>query len=1742
MKSPKQFSGVRLIPSAVFVLALIVTSVSSPRAVQAQGLSFPAEINKEFSPVSISSGGVSRLSITIFNPNLFQITNATWTDDLVGIQDGITIASPMNLTSTCGTDVTVVEGGTSLSLSNGTVPPQVGVVPGSCTVSINVTSTTPGNLINTIPAGGLTGSGGGGTVTNTTPASATLRVGAVLPPDIDKSFDPNTMWVGEVSQLTITIRNTDPDNALTQSSITDNLPANVILASPVDPDNLTGCGSSASLTAVSGTGEVTLNDATIAPGSVCRITVNVTSTVSGAYINTIPADSLETAQGVTNDSPVSAPLNVQGIGMEKDFSPEGFQAGGTTTLTITLQNPTSSPLTGVDVSDVLPGTTLTVVPGTASTTCNGTASATLPRTVSLIDGRVPAGTHANPGTCTISVQVTAPVDAFANTFLNTIPAGTITTDQGITNVLPAEAYVYIYAFGEGVLANKSFTPDIIEPGGTSLLTIFVTAPVDTDLTDFFITDNLPVGVFVSNPPSPSRSSECGASSVLTAVDGANSITLTGGTILSETTCQIDVYVTGDLPGDYTNIINPDDITNDEGRSISSPVFADLTIRPISNFFVEKNFTPAIVAPNGISTLTITLRNENPSDLIDVSLVDDLPGGTVNGVVVAPIPNATTNCATGIVSVTPGGKTVSMAGGTIPAQVAGVPGICTIRVDVQGIGIPSTRNNIISTENVTATLQGTNITVNPMEDASAQLTITDLSIGVVKEFDPLTVFGGSASTMSVELVNPNNAALVGIAFTDTMPTGMIVATPVNFSVGTCGGTITATPGAQSFSFSGGTLPPFGSCALTLGITMTVNGNLTNVIEAGAVTTTNGASNPQRAAASLTNLPGASVSKVFAPNPINLGEYSLLTITIQNTGNVPITGMGLIDTLPVGLQILGAPIPDNRCGGSVTAFPGTRLIQLTNGLLSASSSCTIVVSVTGGTPGSYQNIIPAGSLTSIEGATNNTPAIDTLVILGAPGTASIGDRVWNDANADGIQDITENGIDGVTVRLYASDGTLVSTTTTSGGGNYLFAGLTPGDYYVEFVPPAGYFVSPQDQGADDTVDSDANPADGRTVITTLVAGENDLTWDAGLYRPASIGSLVWNDLNADGIRDANEPGIDGVTVNLYSNDGTLIATTTTSGGGNYLFDGLAPGDYYVEFIPLAGYVFSPQDQGGNDAADSDANPATRQTSVINLTAGETDLTWYAGLYQSQTQIPVVLTKTIAGTNLPSTTGTNTAIGEIVTYRVNVTIPPGTYANATLVDTMERGLAFVACDSINAPGLATDVPDSFVAICANPTTSNAGGNTTVDVDRQVTYDFGTLTNDGDVDATITVVYRAIVLDIAANTSGKSLDNSVSWVWNDGGAGPARTTVTVVEPDLVISKTADVSFVSNGSEVTFTLTISHTQASNSDAYDVIITDVLPTGLSYVANSLNCTLGAQDPDVQCVFDDSDPAQPTIRAEWSAFTRNGGTGQIRFRVVGNSSIPANGNVTNIASVEWTSMPGDQLTPQSFTPNVFSIERHYDPNDTVDVYNSVSSLTITPLAPAPPPSGGGGGRGGGNTGNNGGSTLAGGFLIPVTGFTPNTVTELNTAARPSYGATSVTIEIPSIKVRAPIAGVQLKNGDWDVSWLVDQAGWLEGTAYPTWNGNSVITAHVVNADGKPGLFARLSKVRTGDYIFLYQSGYRYTYQIVSNKYVQSNDISVLKHEDKATITLITCDGYDEKTGTYQRRVAVRAILIDVSAEK
>ena len=249
-----------------------------------------------------------------------------------------------------------------------------------------------------------------------------------------------------------------------------------------------------------------------------------------------------------------------------------------------------------------------------------------------------------------------------------------------------------------------------------------------------------------------------------------------------------------------------------------------------------------------------------------------------------------------------------------------------------------------------------------------------------------------------------------------------------------------------------------------------------------------------------------------------------------------------------------------------------------------------------------------LTVVESFSRDFPDLAVCPVMDL---AALGDFVWRDLNADGLQDAGEPGIEGVTVNLLDPNNgfSVLETTTTDADGLYGFSGLMPGDYTVEFVKPADHVFSPKDAG-DDALDSDADTATGRTDAVTLAAGDENLTLDAGLYRTASLGDFVWDDLNGDGLQDAGEPGVEGVTVNLYDGDGNLVGTTTTDADGLYAFTDLAPGDYVVEFVLPGGFVFTTKD-AGDDALDSDADAATGRTDTVTLAAGEDNLTLDAGL---------------------------------------------------------------------------------------------------------------------------------------------------------------------------------------------------------------------------------------------------------------------------------------------------------------------------------------------------------------------------------------------------------------------------------------------------------------------------------------------------------------------------------------------------
>ena len=256
-----------------------------------------AVISKEFEPEYIIPGGVSRLTITISNPNSYALTLGS---------PGLTDELPENVLFDPTSPVTDCIGGmvstsdSTLSISGGTVPAKVDETDGSCSLSVNVTSNVAGIYANTIPAGNLKATQSDDStveITNDAPADATLTV--VQPPALEKSFTPDVIVKGGISRLTITLTNNDAETELTGVTYTDTLPGGLFVDLTEGPI-LTNCGDEYSVTINTEGDTILLNNGSITPGASCSLSVNVTSSTKGTYTNTINAESVITEQGITN--------------------------------------------------------------------------------------------------------------------------------------------------------------------------------------------------------------------------------------------------------------------------------------------------------------------------------------------------------------------------------------------------------------------------------------------------------------------------------------------------------------------------------------------------------------------------------------------------------------------------------------------------------------------------------------------------------------------------------------------------------------------------------------------------------------------------------------------------------------------------------------------------------------------------------------------------------------------------------------------------------------------------------------------------------------------------------------------------------------------------------------------------------------------------------------------------------------------------------------------------------------------------------------------------------------------------------------------------------------------------------------------------------------------------------------------------------------------------------------------------
>ena len=358
--------------------------------------------------------------------------------------------------------------------------------------------------------------------------------------------------------------------------------------------------------------------------------------------------------------------------------------------------------------------------------------------------------------------------------------------------------------------------------------------------------------------------------------------------------------------------------------------------------------------------------------------------------------------------------------------------------------------------------------------------------------------------------------------------------------------------------------------------------------------------------------AIVKAIADPTEVPAGGFTpgtsvTYTLTLTNEGPSPATGVIAQDKLPSGVTFVSA-----EGDGTYDAASGKWDLSSEAIEKDATRTLRITVTIDASAAGSVvTNTATIEKQDQIgDKTTDNTSSADLTAGY------TIAGKLYNDANASFSSDNGENPYAGVTVALLKKDGTPVLdkdgnpvTAVTDADGKYSFPGLALGEYTVSVVDPTSGPLA-------GTKPTEAYTGRYKTTADVTIAEATGSVIDVnfGFVKPASVGDKVWMDVNRDGIQDADEPAMPGVTVTLTRADGSAVtdasgnpvAAMTTDANGQYKFENLLPGDYKVSFTNPAGYEATVSDAGSDRAADSNGTE-----SAVSLAQGQDDATVDYGL---------------------------------------------------------------------------------------------------------------------------------------------------------------------------------------------------------------------------------------------------------------------------------------------------------------------------------------------------------------------------------------------------------------------------------------------------------------------------------------------------------------------------------------------------
>jgi uncharacterized repeat protein (TIGR01451 family) len=535
------------------------------------------------------------------------------------------------------------------------------------------------------------------------------------------------------------------------------------------------------------------------------------------------------------------------------------------------------------------------------------------------------------------------------------------------------------------------------------------------------------------------------------------------------------------------------------------------------------------------------------------------------------------------------------------------------------------------------------TVGGAACGTCSVTVNEVISGIL-----ITSFGTSAINMNFGELVP--ASISGFAYVDVNANA---AKDVGETVGLPGITVTLSgtddlgnpvPANTTTTTSGSGAYTFGNLRPgTYIVTETQPVGLDNTgAQAGTPangTATSGATTPQVVSAITVN-PGVTLTNY------NFGHTGTV---LSGFVYVDANGNGLMDPSEVGIQGVTVTLSGNAAlGSSVCSYIASCTVMTNaNG---AYSFTQLPASGAGGynLTEQAQSALPLSGYAdgidtrgTVNGIANGTTGDDVIsgIALGlgqvganylfGEGASSLSGTVYFDTNDNGGKDSGEAGIDGITVRLtgytWGANGADDSKTvddvavtgvvnTTAGGGNYSFTNLPRGTYTVTETQPAdwgdGKETAGTSGGSAPNAGFTADAADNRITVIQLAAGANATSYLFG-ERSASLSGRVCQDTNDDGVCQAGETGVAGVTITLTGtttasniNICTFIApalcTARTATDGSYSFANLPAGTYTLTETHPVIYLDGKENPGGGSLGGAVDNSGFDNTAAHNRIA--------------------------------------------------------------------------------------------------------------------------------------------------------------------------------------------------------------------------------------------------------------------------------------------------------------------------------------------------------------------------------------------------------------------------------------------------------------------------------------------------------------------------------------------------------------